>query len=115
RPAPRHRRTADVPTDPDPASAPSGRPASWGTETKPTIAVLPFRNLAGDSDADFYEFSLADGVITELALVRSLVVRPSFYIARYAGQNVDPRQVGQELAVGHVLTSTYIKAPERMR
>jgi serine/threonine-protein kinase len=115
RPAPRHRRTADVPTDPDPASAPSSRPASWGTETKPTIAVLPFRNLAGDSDADFYEFSLADGVITELALVRSLVVRPSFYIARYAGQNVDPRQIGQALAVGHVLAGTYIKTPDRMR
>ncbi|PYQ21345.1 MAG: hypothetical protein DMF81_15745 [Acidobacteria bacterium] len=53
--------------------------------------------------------------MTELALVRSLVVRPSSYIARYAGQNVDPRQVGEELAVGHVLTGTFIKTPERMR
>jgi len=62
-----------------------------------------------------YQFSLADGVINELALVRSMIVRPSSYIARYAGQNVDPCQVGEELAVGHVLASTYIKAPERMR
>ena len=117
RPLPRMRRADRAAGAPEPATdpLPSSRPASWGTETKPTIAVLPFRNLAGDPDADFYQFSLADGVINELALVRSLVVRPSSYIARYAGQNVDPRQVGEELAVGHVLASTYIKAPERMR
>src|SRR3989442_11314731 len=101
--------------EPAPASAPASRPASWGTETKPTIAVLPFRNLSGDPEAAFYEFSLADGVITELAMLRSLVVRPSSYVARYVGQNIDPRQVGEELAVGHVLTGTYIKAPETMR
>jgi TolB-like protein/Tfp pilus assembly protein PilF len=117
RPLPRMRRAERSSAAPEPATdpMPSSRPASWGTETKPTIAVLPFRNLAGDPDADFYQFSLADGVINELALVRSLVVRPSSYIARYAGQNIDPRQVGEELAVGHVLASTYIKAPERMR
>jgi serine/threonine-protein kinase len=118
RPLPRMRRTsaaANAGSESPTAPAPSIRPASWGTETKPTIAVLPFRNLSGDPDADFYQFSLADGVINELALVRSLVVRPSSYIARYAGQNIDPCQVGEELAVGHVLASTYIKAPERMR
>src|SRR5262249_366068 len=93
----------------------ANRPSSWGTETKPTIAVVPFRNLSGDHEVDFYEFSLADGVINELALVRSLVVRPSSYVARYAGQNGDPRQVGEELSVSHVLTGTYIKTPERMR
>jgi serine/threonine-protein kinase len=101
--------------DPTPTAPPTARPASWGTETKPTIAVLPFRNLSGDPEAAFYEFSLADGVITELAMVRSLVVRPSSYVARYAGKNVDPRQIGEELAVGHVLTGTYIKTPETMR
>jgi serine/threonine protein kinase/TolB-like protein/Tfp pilus assembly protein PilF len=117
RPLPRSRRPATAPTAvPASPSAPAAsRPASWGTETKPTIAVVPFRNLSGDSEADFYEFSLADGVITELAMVRSLVVRPSSYVARYAGQNVDPRQVGEELAVGHVLTGTFLKTPERMR
>ena len=40
----------------------------------------------------FYEFSLADAVITELARVRSLVVRPSSVIARYQGQQRDPRR-----------------------
>jgi serine/threonine-protein kinase len=93
----------------------SVRPTSWGTETRKTIAVLPFKNLSGDPAANFYEFSLADGIITELAHLRSLVVRPSSYIAGYAGQNPDPRQVGEDLAVGFVLAGSFIKAPDRFR
>jgi len=97
------------------AGSGSARPPSWGTETKRTIAVLPFKNLSGDAADNFYEFSLADGIITELAHLRSLVVRPSSYIAQYAGHNVDPRQVGEDLAAGSVLTGSFIKAPERFR
>ncbi len=91
------------------------RPASWGSEDRTTLAVLPFRNLTGDKDAAFYEFSLADGVITELAHLKSLVVRPSAYVAPYVGQNVDPRQVGEELAAELVLTGGFIKGPDRLR
>ena len=91
------------------------RPPGWGSEKRPTLAVLPFRNLAGNPDAAFYEFSLADGVITELANVKSLVVRPSAYVAPYAGQVVDPRQAGEELAASLVLAGGFIRTPERMR
>jgi serine/threonine protein kinase/tetratricopeptide (TPR) repeat protein len=91
------------------------RPASWGTETKRTIAVLPFRNLSGDPQADFYEFSLADAVITELAQVRSVVVRPSSYVAAYAGLTPDPQQVGEDLAVQAVLAGSFFRAPDRLR
>ena len=118
-------RSSQTPPSKEPRSEPSqsgrsagsgsARPPSWGTETKKTIAVLPFKNLSGDAEANFYEFSLADGIITELAHLRSLVVRPSSYITQYAGQNVDPRQVGAELAVGLVLIGSFIKAPDRFR
>lgn len=94
---------------------PVARPASWGSETKSTLAVVPFRNLAGDPAASFYEFSLADGIITQLARLRSLVVRPSSYVAQYTGQKIDPRQVGEDLAVGLVLTGGFIKTTERFR
>jgi len=93
----------------------TARPASWGTETKQTIAVLPFRNISGDPQTAFYEFGLADGVITDLGQVSSLVVRPSSYIAPYVGQNVDPRQVGEDLAVGFVLVGTFLKGGDRFR
>lgn len=102
-------------TDPARIGRPPGRPPSWGSETRKTIAVLPFKNLSGDPEAAFYEFSLADGIITELAHVNSLVVRPSSYIAQYVGQNVAPGQVGEELAVAAVLAGSFIKAPDRFR
>lgn len=104
-----------------PRSAPTGassspsRPPSWGSEDRPTLAVLPFKNLSGDPDAAFFEFSLADGVITELAHLRALVVRPSAYVAQYVGQPVDPRQVGEELAASLVLTGSFFKARDRIR
>src|SRR6185295_19859828 len=66
---------------------------------KKSLAILPFRNLSNDPASTFYEFSLADAVITELARVRSLVVRPSSVIAKYQGQTRDPREIGQELGV----------------
>jgi eukaryotic-like serine/threonine-protein kinase len=84
-------------------------------QEKKSLAILPFRNLSNDPDSSFYEFSLADAVITELARVRSLVVRPSSVIARYRDQQIDPRQVGHELNVSVVLTAGFIHAGDRFR
>ena len=53
----------------------------------------------------FYEFSLADAVTTELALLRSLVVRPLSVVARYQGKETDPRQAGREMKVTCVLSA----------
>jgi serine/threonine-protein kinase len=97
------------------AAAAIARPPSWGSETRPTIAVLPLRNLSGDPAASFYEFALADAIITELAQLRSLVVRPSSYVAPYAGRNVDPRRAGEELAATLVLTGSFARAEGRFR
>lgn len=98
-----------------PSGNPPSRPASWGTETRRTVAVLPFHNLSRNVEDNFYEFSLADGLIAELANLRSLVVRPSQYIAQYTGQQLDPLQIGQDLAVNTVLTGSFIKSGERFR
>lgn len=82
---------------------------------KKSLAILPFRNLSNDPAKSFYEFSLADAVITELARIRSLVVRPSSVIARYQNQIVDAAEVGRELNVGNVLTAGFIHAGETFR
>ncbi len=84
-------------------------------QSKRAIAILPFKNVSGDSDSDFYGFSLADSVITELAQLKSLIVRPSTYVAKYQNLEVDPRQVGMELAVDSVLVGSYIKSGDRFR
>ncbi|MEK6281490.1 MAG: protein kinase [Acidobacteriota bacterium] len=84
-------------------------------QEKKSLAILCFRNLGNDPASMFYEFSLADAVITELARVRSLVVRPSSVIAKYQGGNQDPREIGQELNVSAVLTAGFMHAGERFR
>src|ERR1041385_5652317 len=84
-------------------------------QEKKSLAILCFRNLSNDPAASFYEFSLADAVITELARVRSLVVRPSSVIARYQGDPKDPRDIGKELHVSAVLTAGFIHSGERFR
>jgi serine/threonine-protein kinase len=108
-----------------PTSAPNITPSKSGIHETPfttvtdqekkSLAILCFRNLSNDPAATFYEFSLADAVITELARVRSLVVRPSSVIARYQGQQRDPREIGKELDVDAVLTAGFIHAGERFR
>jgi serine/threonine-protein kinase len=88
---------------------------SVGEGAKRSLAILPFRNLSKDPASDFYEFSLADAVITELARLKKLVVRPSSVIAKYQGQTTDPRDAGRELNVNAVLSAGFIHAGERFR
>jgi serine/threonine protein kinase/tetratricopeptide (TPR) repeat protein len=84
-------------------------------ETQKSIAILPFINLSNDPEVSFYEFSLADAVITELARNRSLIVRPSSMIVKYQGKEVDPRQVGRDLNVSAVLLASFLRAGGALR
>jgi eukaryotic-like serine/threonine-protein kinase len=84
-------------------------------EQKQSVAILPFKNLSNDPSLSFYEFALADAVITELARVRALTVRPSSMIVKYQGQQIDPREAGRELGVSAVLSATFLRGGERLR
>ena len=82
---------------------------------KPSIAVLPFQNLSGDREQDYF----ADGVVEEIitALSRRLWL---FVIARnssftYKDRIVDVKQVGQELGVRYVLEGSVRKSSNRVR
>jgi TolB-like protein/class 3 adenylate cyclase len=82
---------------------------------KPSIAVLPFQNLSGDPEQEYF----ADGVVEEIitALSRS---RHLFVIARnssftYKGRAVDVKQVGRELGVRYVLEGSVRRASDRIR
>lgn len=97
-----------------PSSAPDMTVTSTGTEKK-SVAILPFTNLSGEPSANFYEFALADAVITELAQLRSLIVRPSSVIAKYQGKETDPREAGRELKVHAVLSAGFLRSGEKLR
>src|SRR3989440_1175678 len=100
--------TSDRPMHDTPAT-------SLGDRERKSIAILPFRNVSNDPQSSFYEFSLADAVITELARVRALVVRPSSEIVKYQGIQVDPRQAGREMSVSAVLSAGFLRAGDRIR
>src|SRR5207237_5448369 len=100
--------TSDRPMHDTPAT-------SLGDRERKSIAILPFKNVSNDPQSSFYEFLVADAVITELARVRSLVVRPSSEIVKYQGAQVDPRQAGREMSVAAVLSAGFLRAGDRIR
>jgi serine/threonine-protein kinase len=89
-------------------------PTTFDRERK-SIAIMPFKNLGNDPQTAFYEFSLADAVITELARIRSLVVRPSSVIVKYQGKQFDPSDVGRELDVDAILTASFLRVAAHLR
>jgi serine/threonine protein kinase/tetratricopeptide (TPR) repeat protein len=96
----------------DPHSSPL---TSLGDRDRKSVAILPFKNVGNDRETDFYQFSLADAVITELARVRALVVRPSSVIVKYQNKTVDAAEAGRELRVDAILTASFLRAGDRLR
>jgi serine/threonine protein kinase/tetratricopeptide (TPR) repeat protein len=90
-------------------------PTTFGDRERTSLAIMPFKNTGGDPETAFYEFSLADAVITELARVRALVVRPSSVIVKYQGQQFDPGDVGRELNVDAILTASFLRVKDHLR
>jgi serine/threonine-protein kinase len=88
---------------------------SLGDRDRKSVAILPFRNVGNDREIDFYQFSLADAVITELARVRSLIVRPSSVIVKYQNITVDAAEAGRDLSVDAILTATFLRASDKLR
>jgi len=88
---------------------------SISDKERKSVAILPFKNLGSDPETSFYEFSLADAVITELARVRSLTVRPSSVIVKYQNRQIDPSEAGRQLSVDAILTAGFLRAGDRLR
>jgi len=79
------------------------------------IAVLPFQNVRGDDRIDFLGFALADAVISKLSYLDAVTVRPSSYIQRYRNQTPDPKQVGEDLGINHLLTGSMLASGDNLR
>ncbi len=82
---------------------------------KPSIAVLPFQNMSGDPEQDYFADGIVEDFITGLSRIRWLFViaRNSSFV--YKGKAVDVRQVGRELGVRYVLEGGVRKAGQRLR
>jgi len=82
---------------------------------KPSIAVLPFQNMSGDSDQEYFADGMAEEIITALSHFRQLFVIARNSTFTYKGRAVDVRQIGRELGVRYVLEGSVRKAANRVR
>jgi TolB-like protein/tetratricopeptide (TPR) repeat protein len=82
---------------------------------KPSIAVLPFQNMSGDPEQDYFADGMVEDIVTGLSRIKWLFViaRNSSFV--YRGKAVDVRQVGRELGVRYVLEGAVRKAGSRVR
>jgi TolB-like protein/class 3 adenylate cyclase len=82
---------------------------------KPSIAVLPFQNLSGDPEQEYFVDGMVEEIITALSRIRWLFVIARNSSVTYKGQAVDVKQVGRELGVRYVLEGSVRKAGGRVR
>src|SRR5215831_4681495 len=82
---------------------------------KPSIAVLPFANMSGDPEQEYFADGMVDEIITALSRIKWLFVIARNSSFTYKGQAVDVKQVGRELGVRYVLEGSVRKAGGRVR
>ena len=82
---------------------------------KPSVAILPFANLSGDPDQDYFADGLTEDVIAQLARFRSLFVISSSSSFTYKDQTPKVQDVGRELGVAYVIQGSVRKAGKRVR
>ena len=82
---------------------------------KPSIAVLPFANMSGDPEQEYFADGMVEEIITALSRIRWLFVIARNSSFTYKGQAVDVKQMGRELGVRYVLEGSVRKAGQRVR
>ncbi len=82
---------------------------------KPSIAVLPFANMSGDPEQEYFVDGMVEEIITALSRIRWLFVIARNSTFTYKGHAVDVKQVGRELGVRYVLEGSVRKAGKRVR
>jgi TolB-like protein/Tfp pilus assembly protein PilF len=82
---------------------------------KPSIAVLPFHNLSGDPEQEYFADGMVDDIITALSRFKALFVIARNSSFTYKGRAVDVKQIGRKLGVRYVLEGSVRKAANRVR
>lgn len=105
--------------DPIGSTAPKPSPAAGEIDLslpdKPSIAVLPFTNMSGDPEQEYFTDGVTEDIITELSRFHSLFVIARNSSFSYKGKSPDVRQVGKQLGVRYVLEGSIRRASNRIR
>ena len=93
----------------------SGRTAAAAKPALATVAVLPFRDLAGETGRETWGIGMADAIIGRLAALHHLAVRPTSSVLKYVKAPAEPSQVARELEVESVLDGTFNRIGDVIR
>jgi TolB-like protein/class 3 adenylate cyclase len=93
----------------------SGAAAPLPLPDKPSIAVLPFQNMSGDPEQEYFADGMVEEIITALSRIRWLFVIARNSSFTYKGKPVDVKQVGRQLGVRYVLEGSVRKGGSRVR
>jgi len=99
----------------DAAVLPDPVPSAVADQDKPSIAVLPFQNLSGDPEQEYFADGLVQEIITALSRLRPLLVIARNSSFAYKGRAVDVKQVGRELGARYVLEGSVRRVGSRVR
>lgn len=106
--SPHPRAESAQPATPEPAPA-------LALPDKPSVAVLPFKNMSADPEQEFFADGIAEDIITALSRYPSLFVIARNSSFSFKGRTVDVKQVGRELGVRYVLEGSLRKSGDRVR
>ena len=95
--------------------APTAAAPALTLPDKPSIAVLPFQNMSGDPEQEYFADGMVEEIITALSRIPWLFVIARNSSFTYKGRSVDVKQVGRELGVRYVLEGSVRKAASRVR
>jgi adenylate cyclase len=99
----------------DVGAAKTPAPPALPLPDKPSIAVLPFANMSGDPEQEYFADGMVEEIITALSRIRWLFVIARNSSFTYKGQSVDVKQIGRELGVRYVLEGSVRKAGKQVR
>jgi adenylate cyclase len=98
-----------------PAEVAGGPALPQASVRKPSIAVLPFVNMSGDPEQEFFADGLTEDIITELSRFRQLLVISRNAVFVHKGKPVKAQQVAREFSVDYVVEGSVRKAADRVR
>ena len=98
-----------------PASSPAAATEPLALPDKPSIAVLPFVNMSGDPEQEYFTDGITEDIITELSRFRSLFVIARNSSFTHKGQAINVTEVGKTLGVQYVVEGSVRKAGNRVR
>ncbi len=104
-----------LPAQPRPVAAGREQPAAPAMPDKPSIAVVPFANMSGDPEQEYFADGIVEDIITALSRFNQLFVIARNSSFAYKGKSVDVKVIGRELGVRYLLEGSVRKSRNRVR